>query len=451
MSEAATRDVVAIPVARDETDVARLTMRRVGLRLLPLLFVLFVCNYIDRTNIAMAKLQMNRDLGFTETAYALGASIFFIGYILFEVPSNLVLARVGARRWIARIMISWGLVAAAMMFVRSPLHFYILRVLLGITEAGFFPGIVFYLRQWFPAAQRARSLARFMIAMALAGTIGNPLGGWLLGFDGRFGLRGWQWLFLVEGALSVLLGFAVLAFLADQPEHVRWLSREQRDWLVDRLARDEDASLAPHDLSALRALVHGPIWLVALPFFLMNASFYGYLFWAPSIVQDTLHVSNLATGLITGASSCLAAVAMLAVGLSCDRTGERLLHASGAALLVAIGYAGAALLPGPIARVACLVLVNAGVMSFTVAFWSVSSSLLRGTAAAGGIALVNSLGNVGGLVGPFAIGRLKDATGGTGAAFILLATLAVGAAALFVSYRRQAAFATSGLKAAAGS
>src|SRR5262245_47105930 len=403
-----------------EQDVARMTMRRVSLRLLPLLFALFVCNYIDRTNIAMAKLEMNRDLHFSETAYGVGASIFFLGYILFEVPSNLILARVGARRWIARIMISWGLVASAMMFIRTPIHFYALRVLLGLTEAGFFPGIVYYLSQWFPAALRARALSRFMIAMALSGTIGNPLSGWLLGFDGRWGLHGWQWVFLVEGILSVFLGLVVLALLTERPETARWLSAEQRAWLAGRLARDADASSAPHDISVLRALMYPAIWLVALPYVLGNMTFYGYLFWAPDFIRDTLRVGDMATGIITGSSACLAAASMLGIGLSCDRIGERCLHTSAAALVAAVGYAMAALLPSPQLRVAGLVLVNMGVMSFTVAFWSVSGSLLRGTAGAAGIALVNSVGNIGGLIGPFTVGRLKDATGGVTDGFLLL-------------------------------
>ena len=349
MSEMSIGSAVGTPMgpltAEAEPAFARATMRLVSLRLLPLLFTLFVCNYIDRVNIGMARLQMNRDLRFSETAYGLGASIFFVGYILFEVPSNLILAHVGARRWIARIMISWGLVASAMMFIRTPLHFYVLRVLLGVAEAGFFPGIVYYLGQWFPAAQRARALARFMIAMALAGTVGNPLSGWLLGFEGRLGLHGWQWVFLVEGILSVVLGVVVIALLTDRPEDARWLSAAQRSWLVQRLARDGNESSAPHGLSALRALAYPAVWLVALPFVLMNMAFYGYLFWAPDVIQDTLKASNMATGLITGASAALAAAAMLTIGVSLDRTGERCLHASAAALLVAVGYTGAALLP----------------------------------------------------------------------------------------------------------
>jgi MFS transporter, ACS family, tartrate transporter len=438
-----TSGAASVRAAHNEQDFARLTMRKVSLRILPLLFALFVCNYIDRTNIAMAKLQMNRDLHFSETAYGIGASIFFLGYIVFEVPSNLILVRVGARRWIARIMVSWGVVASGMMFIRAPIHFYALRVLLGFAEAGFFPGIVYYLGQWFPAAQRARAIARFMIGMALAGSIGNPLSGLLLGFDGRLGLRGWQWVFLVEGILSVLLGIAVLALLTDRPEDARWLSAEQRSWLVERLGRDQHESSAPHDLSVRQVLAYPAIWFVGLPFLLCVVTFYGYLFWAPDFIRDTLQVSAMTTGIIAGISACLAAASMLAIGLSCDRVGERCLHTSAAAFLTAFGYAGAALLPNPVARVAGLVLANVGVMSFTVAFWSVSSSLLRGTAGAAGIAVVNSLGNIGGLIGPFVMGRLKDATGGMAESFLLLAGLALVTSGLFVAYRGRAAFASA--------
>ena len=443
-TELTTATPAGVRVDRADTDLARTTMRQVSLRLLPLLFALLICNYIDRANIAMAKLQMDRDLRFSETAYGFGASIFFVGYILFEVPSNLILVRVGARRWIARIMITWGLVASAMMFMRAPIHFYILRVLLGAAEAGFFPGIVYYLAQWFPAAHRARALARFTIALALAGTIGNPLSGWQLGFEGRFGLHGWQWVFLIEGMLSVLLGLIVLAFLTDRPEQARWLSAEQRSWLAQRLARDADESSAPHGLSVLRALAYPAVWMIGLVFALSTMGFYVYLFWAPSVIQDTLHASNATTGLVTGASACLATVAMLATGASCDRHGELCVHASAGALLAAVGYAAAAFAPVPLGRVAGLVIVNAGVMIYTVAFWSVTSSLLLGTAAAAGIALVNSIGNIGGLVGPSMIGLLKDMTGGTSRAFWVLAATEFTVALSFLAFRSRTAFASRG-------
>src|SRR5262245_46338741 len=250
-------------------------MQRVARRLLPLLFVLYICNYVDRTNVAIAKLQMNHDLGMSDTAYGFGFGIFFLGYVVFEVPSNLILARVGARRWIARIMISWGLIASALMFMRTPVQFYWLRFLLGVAEAGFSPGISYYLSQWFPAKQRARAIAGFMIAIPVSFVVGNPLGGWLLGLDGRLGLRGWQWLFFLEGVPSVVLGIAVLAVLTDRVAEARWLSADQRAWLAARLARDAEECSAPHGLAPLRALAHPMVWLVALPYVLVATTQYG--------------------------------------------------------------------------------------------------------------------------------------------------------------------------------
>jgi sugar phosphate permease len=427
-------------VQRDDSGLERATTRRVSLRLLPIVFLLFVFNYVDRNNVAIAALEMNRDLRFSATAYGFGAGIFFIGYALFEVPSNLILARVGARRWIARIVISWGLIASAMMFVRTPLHFYLLRALLGLAEAGFFPGIVYYLSLWFPAAQRARALSRFITAVPLSAMIGNPLGGWLLGFDGTLGLRGWQWVFLVEGIPSVLLGLVTLRFLTDRPEQARWLSAEQRDWLVARLRRDEDASAAPHGLPGLRALAHPVVWLACTMYFLYGMTFYGYTFWAPLIVRETLGVDAVATGLITGLMACLAVVAMLAVGASSDRTGERFLHMTAGLGLVIVGYLGAALMPSPIGRVIGLALVLAGDMSFVVPFWCLPSTLLRGAAAAAGIALVNAIGNLGGFFAPYLVGRVRDATGGsTTAAFLALAACAFVSGVMVLVLRRRAA------------
>jgi MFS transporter, ACS family, tartrate transporter len=426
----------------DDTDLARTTMRRVSLRLLPFLFVLYICNFLDRTNVAIAALQMNRDLHFSATAYGFGAGIFSIGYALFEVPSTLVLARVGARYWIARIMITWGLVSAAMMFVHTPVQFYALRFLLGVAEAGFVPGILYYMSGWFPAAQRARALSRFLMAIPISAVIGNPLSAWLLGLDGLRGLAGWQWLFLLEGIPSVLLGVAVLALLSDHPAGARWLSVEQRDWITQRLQRDGDESPAPHGVPPLRALILPTIWLASLPYFLIITTGYGYIFWAPTMIRDALQASNTTTGLITGGIACVAAGAMLAVGASSDRTGERFFHAGACAVLAALGCASAALLPHPLARVAGLALVPIGVYGFYVPFWCLPTALLRGTAAAAGIAFVGALGHVGAFVGPYVVGLLMDMTGRTTGALLGLASLALAAAALCLVLRRQAALAS---------
>lgn len=410
-------------------------MRRVTWRLIPFVFVLYIFNFLDRSNVGLAALQMNRDLGFSARAFGLGAGIFFVGYSLFEVPSNLVLVRVGARRWIARIMITWGLLASALMLVRTPSQFYVLRFLLGVAEAGFFPAILYYLSQWYPASMRARSGAWFMIAIPLSGTIGGPFGGWLLGFNGRLGLAGWQWLFLVEGIPSIVLGLVVLRYLTEQPPEAKWLSSEQRGWLVARLARDRSAAHTAHGLSALRGLAHPLIWLAALPEFLVTTAGYAYLFWGPTLIRDALHTSNAATGWITGGIAGLCAIGMLVVGASSDRTGERALHAAVCAVVVALGCAGAGLLETPILRIASLAVAEVAVIGFLAPFWCIPTMLLSGSAAAVGIALVNAIGNVGGFVGPNVIGFLKTATGGDTGAFLCLAAMALVAAGICVGMR----------------
>ena len=425
-------------VDRDDSALARATMRRVSVRLLPFLFLLFICNFLDRTNVAIAALQMNRDLQFSASAYGFGAGIFFLGYALFEVPSNLILARVGARRWIARIMVTWGILATLMMFVRTPLQFYVLRFVLGVAEAGFFPGIVFYLGGWYPAAQRARALSRFMTAVPLAGALGNPLSASLLGLDGMRGLAGWQWLFLLEGIPSVVLGVVVLGVLTDRPADARWLTEEQRDWLIARMRRDADQSSAPHGMPPLRALVHPVIWQASLLYFLAVTVSYGYVFWAPTLIRDALQASNVMTGWVTGGIAATAAAVMVLVGASSDRTGERAFHAASCVALAGIGCVSAALLASPLARIAGIALIPIGVYGFLAPFWCLPTSLLRGSAAAAGIALVNSIGNTGGFVGPYVFGLLKDATGSTTGAFLGLASLALLAAAMCLMLRRQA-------------
>jgi ACS family tartrate transporter-like MFS transporter len=428
-----------IPGARDDSDLARSTVRRVSGQLLPLLFALFVCNYIDRFNVGIAALQMNRDLGLSASAYGLGAGIFFLGYALFEVPSNLMLARVGARRWIARIVISWGLIAALTALVRTPLQFYALRVLLGIAEAGFFPGIVYYVGLWFPGAERGRALSRFIAAIPVAAMIGNPLGAAILGLDGALGLRGWQWVFVAEGIPSALLGLVVLRLLTDRPAEAQWLSEEQRAWLVARLAREEDQSAAPHGLPPLAVLGHPMVWLLAAIYLLRLTTGYTYIAWAPLVIRDTLHGSALATGLVTGGIGCVTLAAILLVGASSDRTGERCGHAAACIAVAALGCVGAALFPNPVARVASLALVDVGSQSFGVAFWCLPVMFLRGSAAAAGIALINAFGNLGGFVGPAVAGWSQDATGSTRGAFLGLAVPAILAAVLCLGLRRTVA------------
>lgn len=412
-------------------------MRRVSQRILPFMFVLYVFNFLDRSNVGLAALQMNQDLGFSSQAFGLGAGIFFIGYALFEVPSNLLLVKVGARRWIARIMITWGILATVMMFVQTPMQFYILRFLLGVAEAGFFPAIIYYLSQWFPANMRARSMARFMIAIPLSGLIGGPLGGWLLNWDGLGGLQGWQWLFLVEGLPSVLLGFVTLRFLTEQPSEAKWLPDAQREWLVARLRSDLVNHPANHQLPPLRALLHPLIWLAAIPELLVTTAGYAYLFWGPLIIRDTLHASNMTIGLWGAAIAVVSAGAMLLAGASSDRKAERTGHAAFFAALVAVGCAIAAISDNPYTRIAGLVLMQVSVISFLAPFWCIPSLLLSGSSAAVGIALVNAIGNVGGFIGPTAIGFLRARTGGDSGAFLGLAVMSAVAAVIILFMGRS--------------
>ncbi|MEO8946437.1 MAG: MFS transporter [Gemmatimonadaceae bacterium] len=430
-------------VLHNEEQFARATLRRVSIRILPLVFILYIFNFVDRTNVAMAALQMNRDLHFSSSAYGLGAGIFFVGYAIFEVPSNIILARVGASKWIARIMISWGLIASAMMFVHTPIHFYILRFLLGVAEAGFFPGIIYYLSKWFPTAERARALAWFTTAVPLSAVLGGPLGGALLGLDGVLKLAGWQWLFVAEGIPAVILGIVVLVALPDQPSKARWLSGEQSAWLTRRLLHDQNESAAEEGLPTLRALMQRPLWILIVAYFLFFCFGFVYFFWAPTVIHETLGGSAFETGVVVGIIALLSAAAQLIVGVSSDRTGERALHVAACGVVVAVGYVGAALLPSPIARIGGLALVSIGATAFLAPLWCIPSVLLRGTAAAAGIALVNAIGSLGGFVGPYATGWLRDKSGGTSGAFLILACLAVLASVLMVVLSRDSVLATS--------
>lgn len=389
-------------------------------RLLPFMGVLYFVSFLDRVNVGFAALTMNADLGFSDQAFGFGAGVFFLAYALLEVPSNLILARVGARRWIFRIMVSWGLLSAATAFVYDENSFYVLRFLLGAAEAGFFPGMIYYLALWFPAARRARMVAAFMAAVPLAGIIGSPISGAILGMHGFLGLAGWQWLFLIEGAPAVLLGFVVLARLPDGPADARWLNGAQRAAIVASLAREP----APTHRNLWPALSDVRVWLLAIPYFGIVLTLYGLGFWLPQIVK-AMGYSNLETGFLVACPYVLAALAMIAWGRRSDRRGERIGHFVVPALLAATGFAGAAFLAGNLAIFVALTVATIGVYASFGPFWSVPAGSLGATAAAGGIALINSLGNLGGFVGPSLIGWVKGETGSYAAAMGLFAVAAL--------------------------
>ena len=294
-----------LSVSSPNPDVATITLRKVTLRLIPFLFLLYIVAWLDRVNVGFAALQMNSKLGFSSAAFGFGSGVFFLGYCLCEVPSNLILHRVGARRWIARIMMSWGAISVAMMFIQSTSAFYTLRFLLGAAEAGFFPGVVYYLSHWYPEAQRARAIAAFMTAVPVSGVIGGPLSGALLKLNGVFGLAGWQWLFLVEGVPAILLGAIVLVYLTERPEVAGWLAPLERDWLVKKLA-DERVGRDTAQASGITAALTNPtIWQLGIIFLLAAVGFYGYSFWAPLVIQSLTKSSDLGVGLILGAISAV--------------------------------------------------------------------------------------------------------------------------------------------------
>jgi ACS family tartrate transporter-like MFS transporter len=406
-------------------------------RLLPFLFLLYIVAYLDRVNVGFAALQMNAALGFSAAVYGFGAGVFFVTYTLFEIPSNLLLERFGARRWIARIMISWGIVSAAMMFVQGPGSFYALRLLLGAGEAGFFPGVILYLTYWFPAAERARATAFFMTAIALAGVVGGPISGVLLTLDGWLGLAGWQWLFLLEGLPATFLGLIVLFVLPDGPSDARWLTSAERTALAARLERDRALTGHFHEHRLGSALRSPRVWLLCLLYFCVAVGLYGISFWLPTILR-TSGWSDLRVGVLSAVPYCVAAIAMVLVAASSDRTGERRWHTALPLWIGATGFVLASQSSSSWPSLAALT-VAALLMSAFPPFWTLPTSFLRGTAAAGGIALINSVGNIGGFVGPYVIGFVRDSTGRFEDGLLLLAAVLIVGGIVALSTRTRGA------------
>lgn len=414
-------------------------MARVNRRLLPFLFLLYIVCFIDRTNVSFAALQMNRDLGFSDAVYGLGAGVFFLGYALFEVPSNLVLARVGARRWIGRIAITWGVLAVGMMFVRSSTSFLVMRFLLGVAEAGYFPGIIYYLSLWFPERHLARATSRLMIGIPLASAIGGPVGGLLLGLDGKFGLAGWQWLFLVEGVPAVILGVIALGFLTDRVADAQWLPEAERDWLRDTLEREVAAAKARVHTRLSEVFRSSKVGLLTLIYFLFAIILYGLTLFLPLMIRDDLKLGNTGVGLVIGLLGLCGAASMLLNSLHSDKTGERAVHSAVPIAISAAAVAVAAILgAGPVAIVLLAVaLVALNAMAPT--FWCLPRGVLQGTAAAGGIALINAVGNLGGFAGPNVLGFIKNATGSYSVALGILAAGGFVAAGLLLRFRNRSA------------
>lgn len=412
--------------------------RRVTYRIIPFLFLCYIFAYVDRVNVGFAKLQMQQDLGISDAVYGTGAGIFFIGYFFFEVPCNIALQKIGAKYWLGPIMIVWGLVSACTMFVKGEFSFYAVRLLLGVVESGFFPGVILYLTFWYPSKYRAKMVSAFMTAIPLSGVIGGPISGWLLEHMSSVGgLRGWQWLFLCEAIPSILAGLAAMFFLQDAPHRAKWLGDRERSLLVQRLDEDEiekRTGTAGHRHNVSGAFRSPKVWLLCLVYFGVVMGNYGVSFWLPQILKDTLTKDPFKIGLLTMIPWAFAAVAMLLVGHHSDATGERRWHVALAAVAGAVGLAISSI-PGISGALglAALTLATMGIISASSTFWSLPTAYLSGTAASAGIAWINSVGNLGGYTGPFAIGKLSDVTHSMTAALVLLSCCCLMSAVIAVT------------------
>ena len=406
-------------------------------RMMPFLGILYLIAYIDRQNVSFAKLQMVGALNMSEYAYGLGASLFFIGYFLFEVPSNVVLHRVGARRWIARIMITWGLLSAGTMFVGSPLSFYVIRFLLGAAEAGFFPGIILYLTYWYPAARRGKATSLFLAAIPFAGILGGPFSGWILqGMGGVNGWAGWQWLFLLQGLPTVALGLIVWRYLDDRVKDARWLTPAERELIARDIAAEAAGKSEPRVAGVLG---NGRVWLLALVYFAYTSGLYGISFWLPSIIKAAGVKGALDIGLLSAIPWTFGVIAMYFMARSADRHLEYRWHSATGAVVGAIGLMLSVASHGDVTlAMAGLTLATMGIMSTFPVFWGMPTAFLGGAAAAAGIALINSFGNLSGFSAPYLIGLIKDATQSTDAGLHMLAALLVIGAVLVLFVGRGA-------------
>ena len=429
-------------VSEATPELGRATLAKVGWRLLPFLLLLYVVAWIDRVNVGFAALQMNEDLGFSPTVFGFGAGIFFWGYALFEVPSNLVLVRVGARFWIARIMITWGLVSVAMLFVQGPVSFYLLRFLLGVAEAGFLPGIIYYLSNWYPGAERARAVSWFMVAIPVSTVIGAPLSGVILELDGLQGLHGWQWLFLLEGVPAVLLGFVVLGYLTDSPDKAEWLAPDERAWLGARIRAEQRVAQERHGACAWWVpFGHPTVWLLALILFACQTGSYGLTLWIPQIVQALSGLGDLAVSMISALPYVAATIGMIAIGASSDRTGERFLHIAVPSAIGGLGFIASAYFASPLPGMIALTVAAVGDLGTRGPFWVLPTRFLTGSAAAAGIGLINTMAAFGGSVGPTVIGFIRDRTGSFTGGLVFLGALLLLAAAATVALRGSRALA----------
>jgi ACS family tartrate transporter-like MFS transporter len=416
------QSIAISPSAAAKSELEISTIRAISWRLIPFLVLAYFLSYLDRVNLGFAGLTMNAELNFSPTVFSWGAGIFFIGYFLFEVPSNLALEKFGASRWIARIMVSWGIISALMAVVSGVWSFYGVRFLLGVAEAGFFPGIILYLTYWYPAEYRARFLAAFAIAVPVSTVIGAPISGLLLGLDGAMGLKGWQWLFVIEGVPSVLLGIVSWFYLTDRPVNADWLTTEQKAWLASRLESETAAKQAATHLTLGQALASPKVLILSLIYFGFVAALYGVQFWLPQIVK-AFGFSNAQTGFVTAVPYLFGTVAMILWARHSDATRERVMHVGAPLLLTAAALGACGYITDPMTTMMVLTVAAIGIFCTFGVFWTLPTAWLSGIAAAGAIALINSIGNLAGFAGPYLIGWVKETTGSTTTGLFVLAAL----------------------------
>jgi ACS family tartrate transporter-like MFS transporter len=421
-----------------ESDAGRSALRKASWRLIPLICVAYGVAYTDRVNISFAALQMNHDLHFTASIYGFGAGLFFLSYAACEIPSNLLLVRFGASRWIARIMLTWGLLAMGMIFVKTPLQFYVMRFLLGVAEAGFFPGIVFYLSQWFPASVRARTISRFYVALPLSSVFMGGLAGVLLNLQGRVGLAGWQWLFLVEGLPAVILSVVFFFFLPNTPAEAGWLTPGERDWLQNQLRSDNSAAGGEHSQGALRAILNPRVLQLGSYLLCIYIGFYAFSFSAPILIQQVTGFSNGAVGFTVAALGILGALALVLNGQHSDRTNERYLHLVVPCLLIAAAFVVAGVSVQPLLAIPAYAMIFVGFNATAGPSWAIPSTFLTGKSAAAGIATANTIAIIGGFVGPYWMGLAKDFTGNYQRGLLTLSIPSVAAAAILLYMRSEA-------------
>lgn len=421
--------------AQPTPEFQRRTMLKVSWRLLPLIVVCYLMAYIDRTNVSFAALTMNRDIGLTAYMYGLGAGIFFIGYALFEVPSNMILHRTGARVWIARIMITWGIISGLMAAATGPVSFLVLRFLLGVAEAGFFPGIIFYLTLWFPSTYRARAISILYVAVPVSNVIASILSTAILEMDGTLGLKGWQWVFILEAIPAVLLAFVVLRMLTERPASATWLNPDEREWLEGELEAERSRVERAGRLTILQTLTDPRVLALSVIYFTSVTASYGMVFFLPQIIKS-LGLTNLMTGLVTAIPYALGIAGLLLWGHSSDRRKERRWHLIVSTALAGAGLLAAGWLSQSFWAVAAMCIVTIGIYGSRPSFWPMPSLFLTGAAAAVGMALINSIGNVGGYVGPFIVGWIKDSTGSFEMALYFLGACALLSAGIALLARR---------------